>query len=101
MQHGATLHPLWKIGPQTSAGTKERNEEKAMCRTFSCSVGYNLCSFKCLLQKPNLNVSPLALERNLNQIYCTHVLQLLNHATSTGRVQYSQCPHSQGVCADV
>ena len=60
MQHGATLHPPWKIGPQTSAGTKERNREGAMCGTFSRSVGYNLCSFKCLLQNPNLNVSPPA-----------------------------------------
>ena len=39
---------------------QKRQTIRAVCRTFSCSEGYNLSSFKSLLPNPNLNVNLLA-----------------------------------------
>lgn len=83
---------------------QKRETRRAMYRTFSCSVGCNLCSFKSLLPNPNLNVSPPALERhtlNPNQIHCTHALLLFNSLPLLLPVYYISSVHIPKVCVDV
>lgn len=67
-----------------------------MCRTFSCSEGYNLSGFKSLLPNPNLNVSPPAPGAShtgfkSNILYPCAASSLLPLSYHTC-VEYFQCP---------
>ena len=83
---------------------EQRTEmRRAMCRTFSCSVGYNLCGFKSLLPNPNLNISPLPLSITywfLSQIHSTHVLLLFNSLPLTLPLYDISIVHIPKVCVD-
>ena len=79
-----------------------------MCRTFSCSEGYNLSGFKSLLPNPNLNVSPLApgashMDSKSNTLYpcAASSSSSLPPLPQSLPVCHISSPHIPKVCTDV